>query len=104
VFCSNSQTGKKKCADCIVRMDDDMADSYDTWQVLVGSWMMNRFLTCGLFVANGMVTCGPINGCHVSPGQWFKTYEVDRTRPRDLRGKGKSFGKGCPTSMPTYDS
>jgi hypothetical protein len=25
-----------------------VAGSCDTWQVLVGSWMMNHFLTCGI--------------------------------------------------------
>jgi hypothetical protein len=50
--------------------------------------------TCGMFAANGMVTRGPINGRHVSPGQWYTTLVVDRDRPHDLRGKGKSFGKG----------
>jgi hypothetical protein len=45
----------------------ELAGPYDTWQVLVGIWTMNHFLTRGLFVVNGMETHGPINGHHVSP-------------------------------------
>jgi hypothetical protein len=42
-------------------------------------------MTRDMFAANGMVTCGPINGRHVSPGQWSKILIVNRTRPRDLQ-------------------
>jgi hypothetical protein len=99
------------CVDYTVRTDADVAGPYDTWQGrmthgrcrLVVMWM-NWHPTHGMFVANGMVTRGPINGHHVSPGQWFKTYVVGRTQPRDLRGKGKSFGKGRLIDMPTYGS
>jgi hypothetical protein len=82
------------CADYTVHMDADMVGSYDTWQGrmtcgrywLVFVWM-NWHPTCGMFVVNGMVTCGPINCRRMSPGQWFKTYVVSRTRPRDLRAR-----------------
>jgi hypothetical protein len=64
---------------------DELAGPYNTWKVLVGSWTTNCFLTRGLFVANGMATCGPINGRHMSPWLWFKIYVVSRTQPHDLR-------------------
>jgi hypothetical protein len=78
-FCSNRQTDKKKCDDCTVRMDADVAGPYDTWQMLSWQgratrgrrWLVvvwtNHFLTCGI-VANGLVTSGPNKGRHVSPG------------------------------------
>jgi hypothetical protein len=83
-------------------MDADVVESYDTWQghmkhgrcwlaVVWMSWHMTRVL----FVANGMVTRGPINGHHVSPKQWFKTLVVGRTRPRDLR-VGEEPWEGLP--------
>jgi hypothetical protein len=72
-----------------------LAGPYDMWQVLVGSWTTNCFLTCGLFVVNGMATHGPINGRHVSPKQWSKTYVVGRTRPRDLQ-VGEEPWEGLP--------
>jgi hypothetical protein len=37
------------------------------WQLWT-NWHMTR----GMFVANGMVTRGPINGRHVSPGNGLK--------------------------------
>jgi hypothetical protein len=46
----------------------ELAGPYDMWQVLVGIWTMNHFLTHGLFVVNGMATRGPINVRHMSPG------------------------------------
>jgi hypothetical protein len=59
------------------------------------SWRMTR----GLFVVNGMSTRGPINGCHVSPGQWFKIYVVGRIRPRDL-WEGVKLWEGPPNQQP----
>jgi hypothetical protein len=91
---------KKMCADCTVRIDADVVGPYDTWQVLVGSWTTNHFLTRGMFVVNGMVTRGPINGRHVSPGKWFKTYVVGRTQPHDLRARGRALGRVAQLARP----
>jgi hypothetical protein len=58
-------------------------------------------MTRGLFMENGMVTRGPINGRHVSPGQWFKIYVVGRIRPRDLRA-GVKLWEGPPNQRATH--
>jgi hypothetical protein len=111
-FCLNRQTGKKKCVDCTVRTDADVAGSYDTWQML--SWQgrvtcgryflevvwTNHLLTRVVLVANGLVTRGPRKGHHVSPGQWFKTCVVGRTRPRDLWTRGRAWGRVAQPARP----
>jgi hypothetical protein len=50
-----SSNRQKNCVDCTVRTDADMAGAVrhvagpcDMWQVLVGSWTMNHFLTHGI--------------------------------------------------------
>jgi hypothetical protein len=101
---------KKMCVDCIVRtfhMDADVAGPYDTWQgrMTCGRcWLavvwMNWHLTHGMFVANGMVTRGPINDRHVSPGQWFKTYVVDGTQPRNLWARVRALGRDAQPARP----
>jgi hypothetical protein len=69
----------KKCADCTVRTDADVAEPYDTWmraiRPMVGAWLavvwMSWHMTHGFFVVNGMAKRDPINGHHLSPKQWF---------------------------------
>jgi hypothetical protein len=58
-------------------------------------------MTCGLFVANGMATRGPINGRHVSPKHWFKIYVVGRIQPRDLWAGVKPW-EGSPNQRATH--
>jgi hypothetical protein len=67
------------------------------WQM----WM-NEHWTRGILVANSMVTRGPINGRHVSPGRWFKIFAIGRTRPRDLQA-GEETWEGPPTGAPPYE-
>jgi hypothetical protein len=57
-------------------------------------------MTRGMFVTNGMVTHGPINGRHVSPGQWFKTYVVNRTQPRNLWARGRALERDAQPACP----
>jgi hypothetical protein len=45
--------------------------------------------------ANGMRTCGPVNGCHMSSIYWFKTYVVGQSRPRDLRAGAKTWQRAA---------
>jgi hypothetical protein len=47
-----------------------------------------------------MATPGPINGRHVSPGQWFKILVVDRTRPHDLWARGRALGRVAQPAHP----
>jgi hypothetical protein len=102
----------KKCADCIVRTDADVVGPYNTWQML--SWQgrathgkcwlaivwTNHFLTCVILMENGLVTRGPSKGRHVSPGQWSKNFVVSRTRPRDLRARGRALGRAAQPVLP----
>jgi hypothetical protein len=50
------------CADCTVRTDADMAGSYDTWQVLVGSRVEE-------LAYDTWHVCGEWNG-DTWPNQW----------------------------------
>ena len=67
----------------------------------LGVVWMSCCMTHGFFVANEMATRGPINGHHVSPGQWFKIYVVGRIRPRDLR-VGVKLWEGPPNWRATH--
>jgi hypothetical protein len=78
---------KKRVADCTVCTDADVAGrttrGIQTFEQLAGD------LVC--LAANGMTTCGPVNGRHMSSIYWFKTYVVGRIRPRDLRAGAKTW-------------
>ena len=46
-------------------------------------------------VANGMTTCGPVNGHHVSSIIWFKNYVVGQSQPHDLRAGAKTWQRAA---------
>jgi hypothetical protein len=83
------------------RVVQHVAGPYDMWQVWLAVVWTSWCMTCGLSVANGMATRGPINGRHVSPKNWFKIYVVGRIRPRDLR-EGVNPWEGPPNWRATH--
>jgi hypothetical protein len=52
-----------------------MAGLYDhievTWQAFIGWQLSNPEVTHVRLLANGVMTCGPIHGCHMSLIVWF---------------------------------
>jgi hypothetical protein len=66
---------------------------------------MNRLLTCGIIVANGLVPCGPGMGCHVGACFWvFKIFmESIGFEPRTSTHMQSLF-KVLPTNAPHYVS
>jgi hypothetical protein len=104
VFCSNGQTDKKNVPTVqsvwmltwqshMTHGRAELAGSYNMWQVLVGSWTMNHFLTRGLFVVNGMATHGPINGRHMSPRLGLKLMKSTGLDPVTSGARGRALGR-----------
>jgi hypothetical protein len=52
-----------------------------------------------MFAVNGMATCGPVNGLHVSYIPWFKIMLLARVNPA-TSGQGGETWEEPPTGVP----